>query len=517
MRRLQTSQYLRAGQGDPARDFTVASRRLVDAPAVDGDESVFVYHALFGKGRRVSADLLARLHEYRKPQPVESICADLSDAVCEQLQQMSYLVPEGFDERALVDEALADRSARLDTGEYFGSLQLILTNGCNFACKYCFAYTFDDHVASRRAAGESIRGGTPAVPPQPRPEKSSKVMSVEVARSTVDQAIALRKATGGGDLSISLFGGEPTLNKPVILALLGHYGDGSAHDIRLHWDITTNASQLDEVLTAALARHGVKVIVSIDFLDLETQTFRVDGATAPWSLIERNVLRLCDAGVDLYVSSVLSEDTWDRWGEPLIDWLAQHGIGRLNVIIGFQGTLFQQHDPVTVANRLFEGFRYGQSKGVLLTGYWYSTYLMIVNDDRYAAQADYKTCPATGRMISIEPNGAAFTCKATGEGLGHASEFASIFRTAPYRKYAMRAYRNSDHCMGCELEGTCSGGSMGSLEEAFGDIEHMDRNYCAYMRRIIHLLLDLHHGHMRSSQASLPAIREYEIAHADSD
>jgi uncharacterized protein len=57
----------------------------------------------------------------------------------------------------------------------------------------------------------------------------------------------------------------------------------------------------------------------------------------------------------------------------------------------------------------------------------------------------------------------------------------------------MRAYTNGPGCQGCELQGTCSGGSAGALEEENGSIQVMSPGYCAYMREVVQGLLERHH------------------------
>ncbi|MFE2293200.1 hypothetical protein [Streptomyces sp. NPDC059452] len=94
-------------------------------------------------------------------------------------------------------------------------------------------------------------------------------MSREVAEKTIEEAVALRKANGGGHLTVSFFGGESTLARGTILHVPRTFG-GSYDGVTLSYDLTSNGSRIDDELLAALAEHRVDTTVSIDYLVPET-------------------------------------------------------------------------------------------------------------------------------------------------------------------------------------------------------------------------------------------------------
>jgi uncharacterized protein len=318
-------------------------------------------------------------------------------------------------------------------------------------------------------------------------------MSIATAEQVIERAIATRARAGGDALGVSFFGGEPTLNRDLILHVLRRFRNGEGTGVRIDFDLTTNGSRLDPELVAALARYQVQTIVSVDYICEETGAYRGRAAqTVPWSTVRDGIESMVSAGVPVRIVSVLSEETWDRWSHRLIDFAASIGLTELDVIVSFQAAFFEKYAPVTVANRLLEAFDHGRRAGVLLTGYWYHTYLLLIDEEKRKAQADYKTCPAIGRMLSIEPNGSVFACKVTNQKLGQVADWEGIFASDTYASYAMRAYSNGPECRGCELEGSCSGGSAGALEEQHGDIRKMNRGYCEYIRALVNGLLERH-------------------------
>ncbi|MFC5721696.1 radical SAM protein [Streptomyces gamaensis] len=507
----QSSRYVRTLRSASDRDFSRFGGRL---DAYDGAEHTVAFHALFGNARLVDRDTVELLRAAVGGMPLDQLCERAGPQTVESLIEAQYLVAAGHDEAAEIDELLAARSAALSSGVFHSSIQLVLTNACNFSCQGCFAYNFDGGVAERNHSGESVRPGPVLVqlrtargdsgPTLARGDwntgtdsvrNPSMHMSPQVAEKTLREAVALRKANGGGELTVSFFGGEPTLARGTILHVLRTFGR-SFEGVALSYDLTSNGSRVDAELLAALAEYEVATTVSVDYLVPETGEFRGgQQQRTPWPVVRKAILDLKAAGVPVSITSVLSQYTWDKWGTPLIDFVAEAGLDSLDVIVSFQAReFFDRHSPHEVAQKLLAAVDHGRERGVQLSGYWYQTFQMIADERKWAAQADYKTCPAVGRQLSIEPNGSVFACKATARKLGTIDDWRAVFASPGYRDYGMRAYTNGPGCQGCELQGTCSGGSAGALEEENGSIQVMSPGYCAYMREVVQGLLERHHA-----------------------
>ncbi|MGX1884919.1 radical SAM protein [Streptomyces sp. NPDC055287] len=507
----QSSRYARTLRSAEDRDFTSFGGRL---GTYGGSERTMAFHSLYGNARLVDRDVVELLKDAADGMTLEQLRERIDEASLRDLIDARYLVEAGRDEAEEINALLESRQSVLSSGVFHSSIQLVLTNACNFSCQGCFAYNFDGGVEERNTSGESVKPGPVLVElRRSRPDSGptlakgdwnhgsdsgrnpSMHMSLEVAEKTVKEAIALRKANGGGHLTVSFFGGEPTLARGTILHVLRTFGD-SHEGVSLSYDLTSNGSRIDDELLAALARHKVDTTVSIDYLVPETGEFRGgQQQRTPWPVVRKAILDMKAAGVPVSITTVLSQFTWDKWGTPLIDFVAEAGLDSLDVIVSFQAKeFFERHSPHDVAQRLLHAVDYGRERGVQLSGYWYQTFQMIIDERKWAAQADYKTCPAVGRQLSIEPNGSVFACKATARKLGTIDDWRGIFASDAYQDYGMRAYTNGPGCQGCELQGTCSGGSAGALEEENGSIQLMSPGYCAYMREVVQGLLERHHA-----------------------
>lgn len=126
-------------------------------------------------------------------------------------------------------------------------LEVIHTEGCNLACTYCFERNM---LGIRR-------------------------MSPEVARAAVD--LMLDYSFDERDVSITHFGGEPTLNFAGI-QLVTEYAEQKANSLKklVRFNTTTNGLLLDEAMVAYFAQHEIRVLLSIDGLEQSHDSYRVD-------------------------------------------------------------------------------------------------------------------------------------------------------------------------------------------------------------------------------------------------
>jgi uncharacterized protein len=166
-----------------------------------------------------------------------------------------YDVPEEFEaqlalaarEGAEAERALLARAGLLGAAPAIGdaieappvqALSLAITGRCNLACGYCYA------------DGGSFGG-------------AAQEMPWPVAQAAIDQLLA--RVPEGGTASLAFLGGEPLLNRELLMRATRHAtlraGERRA---RLRLSLTTNATVLDTRDVGFLAEHGFAVTVSID-------------------------------------------------------------------------------------------------------------------------------------------------------------------------------------------------------------------------------------------------------------
>ncbi len=115
---------------------------------------------------------------------------------------------------------------------------LHVAHDCNMRCAYCFA-------------GSGLYGGKPAM------------MTEATARSALDYLFA--NAGSYAHVYVDFFGGEPTLNMPVVQEAIQYGNQLAATTGRtVTWSMTTNGLELSADMVDYFNVHQVNVIVSMD-------------------------------------------------------------------------------------------------------------------------------------------------------------------------------------------------------------------------------------------------------------
>ncbi|MFF3816429.1 FxsB family cyclophane-forming radical SAM/SPASM peptide maturase [Streptomyces bluensis] len=186
---------------------------------------------------------------------------------------------------------------------------------CNLACRYCYLYEGPDHSWRTRPA---------AAPPAVLDRTATRIAEHARAHSLTA-------------LSLVLHGGEPLLAGADTLArFAGLVRERVPPDCAVHATVQTNATLLTEERLAVLARHGVRVGISLDGGLAAHNARRVDHAGRPsWPAAVRGARLLADrfpssyAGILTVVDPTLDPlDTYDSLlalRPPALDLLLPHG------------------------------------------------------------------------------------------------------------------------------------------------------------------------------------------------
>ena len=118
------------------------------------------------------------------------------------------------------------------------ALCLHLAHDCNLRCRYCFA-------------GQGDFGGVRGL------------MPAEVGRKAID--FLLRSSGSRRHVEVDFFGGEPLLNRPVLLELVD-YGRVKAGEAgkEIKFTLTTNTLLLDQEIQKFIGENHLAVVLSID-------------------------------------------------------------------------------------------------------------------------------------------------------------------------------------------------------------------------------------------------------------
>ena len=149
---------------------------------------------------------------------------------------------------------------------------IMVTQTCNLACVYCYA-----------------GGGSYGQP--------TKMQKTDNALLAIDQLI--EKSGRRSDLQITLFGGEPLLNVPLIHRIVQYAEEqGALHRKRFSYSITTNGTLVTEEIARFFRKHRFSVLVSFDGVEWYHDKHRPTTKGAPsFQAVQRGIKTLVEAGI----------------------------------------------------------------------------------------------------------------------------------------------------------------------------------------------------------------------------
>lgn len=427
------------------------------------DDYFYVYHTLFGNLSVLDEYAMGLLLNYDSAVELSPEDKDLVSA----LEDNFFLVDE-FDEERIIDQEVNNRKIAND-GRLLTGLQLIVSNFCNFKCKYCFLN--EEH---------KLRDNSEANAPSNMDEKT--------ADAAIDFLIETIKKNGNKALTIEFFGGEPLVNWRVIKHVFDRYEDGKGHDIKIYYTITTNGSLISDEILDYFEKYDVSLIVSYDSPKSKERILsnQSDIHQVLYPVFERMKNRRITKSFNSVISRYTIKN-YDYVG--LVDLAINYSIDNIGLILDLDVELFgDNYSCQDIVELLYNTYEYGKSKGIGVTGYWEKMYAQINNHEEPFYIKGYKACPAVGCKISVEPSGDIFACKCCPTKIGEIDNPEGMTQGTPYREYVERIYTNCDACDMCELKAFCSGVCVGSLEKK-GSKYGQDTNLCYIYKQITRKLI----------------------------
>lgn len=465
-----------------AKSFVSSKMRISNYVNIikDNLDQVIIYHSLFGNIHSIPSNALQLLSSFQNPIHAEEFNDRFNQAeieLIEKLVSLYFIVPENFDERAITEVELKRRFDKLETGELINAVQLNVSEGCNLKCTYCFADRVDE-----RASASNFEA-----------RNSSKTMSFDVAKVALESVKNIIKANHKNSLVIKFFGREPMLNWKVINEVI-NYCQEDVLDFHYFFTVTTNGTLFNSENVKKLSQVNAAIIVSLDGFSTGNKLRIMQNGSGTFDKVDKGLDILKENGISSCVATVLTDWNFDTLGKEFIDYLKSKSVSQWEIKIGMQNGNVIQRDSKQYADKLFELYKLGKEKNILVTGDWYDPFVTLFHttkfkDDDFIHKESPHTCSATDHQISVEPSGKVFGCRALDTQLGDTNNLKTLLSSNIYKSLAMRTYYNVPSCQGCKLEGFCQGVCLGHSEKLFGDIYTPDQSYCDIYRNTFDLLL----------------------------
>lgn len=365
-----------------------------------------------------------------------TIASPFSDAIAE-LQEAGILVPPDSDDLALLRK-------RVDLIKNRSELDIIanLTLDCNMVCSYCF----------ERKVPESMGHDT-------------------------TQAIAnyIESRCADGEIKkviLSLFGGEPLLNKPALRDLVELTSEVvGRHNSRMRVALITNGLLLDEETIAFLESFDTFLVqITIDGPQpVHDQRRRPrDSRVSGFEAIMDNVLN-CVGRLPLILRVNVDQANVESLPDLFEHWVSK-GLNRPGVVVALQRVNTTSSANAHYHGRCIEEASFDVAIVPLvleLRRMGFRTGLAAVRKPRYIH------CGANTKMhLAIDPNGDLYTCL-TGAGnpdLRVGNLFQHPMFNETYNRWVSRSPLDIPECRECDVVGFCGGGCAVEALAKHGDI-----------------------------------------------
>lgn len=372
-----------------------------------------------------------------------------------------YNVVTTLEEEKTLIESLKQQT----TDSQFQGLYLITSTSCNLDCDYCFYRC-------------SVSGSL----------KEKNLMTENVARKAVDgfkDVVKNNKTYDGYWQQITLYGGEPMTNKPLLKQIIP-YIHNKFNDKYTDIVINTNLTLLDDEMIEVLKDNNVIVQVSLDGSKEIHDTHRkfIDGSGS-YDIVMRNAKKLVDNGVTVIPLITATDANVDNFANVVYDILEQLGTEQFysNVIIS--GTFDVSDDYF---NKLAKAMVELYEKILSKTGDCDFAQLCesILGNNRVISK---QTCGGT-RKITVFPNGSVYACQALQKlDINSMGTIDSDYLNHPnYDLWRKRNRFNNEECLDCHIVGSCGGGCATGSYNSTGSIYGVDHNQCEYNKALYRVL-----------------------------
>lgn len=393
-----------------------------------------------------------------------------SERILGQLKKLGLLIEEQADGYELYQEyqkALNESAINI--------LYLLLSDACNIRCRYCYFLA-----------------------PMPRGYRSSLMKNETVIKALDLFTCCVKRsiAKGHPEQHIVIYGGEPTLNKGVLLEALKYIDALKEKELlpkALSVTVNTNGILLDEEILAQCKKTGAVVAISIDGPKEVHDQMRVySSGKGTFDEVVRSYRLAQQHGVKTGVCVTIDRHNLFRMKETvrwLADELGAKGMGFNILIENTAGQATDERDRYAeiVAQELVESFKVARAMGV------YEDRMMRRVKNFLDKEPVLSDCGGCGLQIVVSPDGKIGVCQAFCGGKEFfVAEPLETFEPESHpfwKQWRKRSPLANETCKSCIALGNCGGGCPYNAYRAKGTIDALDERFCVHAKATTHFLI----------------------------
>ncbi len=432
------------------------------------DGNIALFHSLnltllFFENRLT--DLISELKLGSTPAHLHKHGADTVE-ILEELKAQGFVVPVEHNDNILLEEKQKEYVGKPSLETIF----MLLTDVCNFACRYCF-------IKENMPPGYQV----------------TKAMSWDTARTAIDVYFNNLRPTKFRK-TIVFYGGEPLLAFDLLRQAVDYIQEfhrEKCEAFKVGLLIITNGSRITDEVAQYFASHPeISLNISLDGEGATNDQKRIYlTGQGTFSDITAGIERLHSAGrKDINISATIDEHNIDRLDEML----------KLNERFHFQSINF---NPLldTIDRTVSPDYTRHATKRLL--EYFKKARELGLYEDRIMRKVRAISrgvlhpfdCRATGAQIAVSPDGFVGICH---EGVGYKNFFFGKLSpdfafedNAIVQEWGRRSPLMMPQCFSCPSLGLCGGGCAYCAYLRHGTIWAVDDKFCEHSLEVLNWII----------------------------
>ncbi len=370
---------------------------------------------------------------------------------------------------------------RLHREIYLNMMYLLVTDGCNLQCRYCFEET---------------------------PTVSQSFQACNMDNDTVDRAVTLfAKLTScygrkGSKRIVHLYGGEPLLNPSAVYRAIAKVEelkvDGTMPQ-ECEVIVVSNGTLLRDETLQFFSKNDVTVGISLDAPAHINNIHRLaKNAKLDTFAQTRQAYELArERGVKVGLSATLTPEVVAHFDEVLDFFLDDLGIEdgiSFNILHYNPALLVDTAYFEKAAQCLIKAFECFRKRGV------YEERMMRKVTAFVEQEAMFADCGVVGNQIVVAPDGKIGVCQdfVKPRSYFNGSVFDDNFdpvKNGLFEEWSKRSPLFMEECFDCEAIGMCGGGCPASVELKTGSRWNVDERICPHAKLTLEWLIwDTYHN-----------------------